>query len=85
MPRPVIIWYLLAYVLLGYAALNRGSHVPDSYAGLAFAIPMVCIPISIGITVWGILVNAFKKRFKLMLGYMLAGLGLYGLLQVIVA
>jgi hypothetical protein len=85
MPLAVIIWYLLAYVLLGYIALNSSSHVSDSYAGLAFAIPMIGIPITLVITVWGIGVNIARKRFGVMLGYMLACTGLYGLLRIIVA
>lgn len=85
MPRSVIIWYLLAYVLLGYVALNSGSHVPDSYAGLAFAVPMIGIPITLAVTLWGIVTNLSKKRWGMVLGYVAACAGLYGLLRVIVS
>lgn len=85
MPRTVIIWYLFAYVLLGFVALNNSLHVPDSYAGLAFAVPMIGIPITLAVTVWGIVTNLNQKRWGIMLGYVVAGAGLYGLLRAIVS
>lgn len=85
MHRSVIIWYLLVYVLLGYVALNRGLHVPDSYAGLAFAVPMIGVPITLAMTLWGIVTNLSKKRWGMMLGYVATCAGLYGLLRVIVS
>lgn len=84
MPRIVIIWYGLCYVLLGYAAMNLDSHVPDSYSGLAFAVPMIGIPLTIGVTVWGTVTAIKRRRFGVLLGYIGCFGGLFGLMRYIV-
>lgn len=85
MPRLVMIWYTLAYLLLGFVALNSTLHIADAYSGFAFAIPMIGIPITLAITTWGIVTNIAKRNWLWALGYVGSCAGLYGLLRVIVS